>query len=496
MASDDSKKNSKFWLGITDSQDDIRVLFHNRQEARRGAKAPVSSGFWLNITGQQLAERNDFFEKQGARRGIKPPEASGFWQNLTEQQVSERKAFFERQATLRGAAAPESSGFWQNITDQQLADREAFFKAQAARREANAPGASGFWQNLTEQQQADREAFFERQAERRGIKAPEASGFWQNLTAEQQADRAAFFKRQKEDREKARTRKAEDGSTRWPGITTDQFAKRAKFFTDQKALQEYKNEQRKKPPAFDESGAPVKIGSSFWSDITEKQHRDRAAYRKRQEDLARARNAPIRIGIPVSGSDFFTDITVDKRRARGEFERQQAQARAPSNLSTKKTEQKIKLRADAAKSTSSQWSRELVYDFHVAVVGLGLVMEGFRKVTGVGTDEITYETYREGGDNFSEHFLINQRKNERIVLEWAIRHPDPFQLWFLTVGTGVIISQPVVITLLERKIPRAMWVIPQAMIAKIDFPLLDAMNSEVATNKVELIHNGLIPIPM
>ena len=147
-------------------------------------------------------------------------------------------------------------------------------------------------------------------------------------------------------------------------------------------------------------------------------------------------------------------------------------------------------------SGGAKWSAERAYDFHVAIPTVGIVVQGFRRVSGLGTNESEYEIYREGGDNTAPHVLFNHTRNGKITLEWAIRHPDPFVIWWLTMATGMITRHPMTVTLLENRIPRAMWIIPQALISRLEFPELDALSSEVATNKVELIHNGLIPVPM
>ena len=311
---------------------------------------------------------------------------------------------------------------------------------------------SKFWLGISDDQDDIRVLFHKKQGERRGIKPPPSSG-----------------------------------STRWPGITITQIGRRNQFFTDQKAALEHNRRQRA-PGAG--GSPPAKVGSGFWADITVKQHTDRAAFRKRQEDAASKPKSPFR------GTDFFADTTDMQRLKRAVFMSLQSDKRSDSTQAVRKAAAKARLKTTAAASTSSQWKTNLVFNFHVAVVGIGVVLGDFRRVSGLGTDDWEYETYREGGDNLAEHILPNHQKNGRVILEWAVRHPDPFQLWFLTMGTGVMTSQPVVITLLEHGAPRAMWTIPQAMIARIEFPELDAMSSEVATNKVELIHNGLIPIPM
>ena len=193
-------------------------------------------------------------------------------------------------------------------------------------------------------------------------------------------------------------------------------------------------------------------------------------------------------------SKFWLNLNESQRDIRVLFFEKQKDVRAAANDPLKKAVKNLTtgIKGPAA----SKWKADLVFNFHVMVAGIGIILGDFRRVSGLGTDEWDFETYREGGDNGPEHILLNHTKSGRVILEWAIRHPDPFLIWWITTGTGVIVSEPITVTLLEGQTPRAIWIIPQAMIVKIEAPELDALRSEVAINRVELIHNGLIPVPM
>ena len=146
--------------------------------------------------------------------------------------------------------------------------------------------------------------------------------------------------------------------------------------------------------------------------------------------------------------------------------------------------------------SSSKWKADLVFRFSVTIPALGIVNGEFKSVRGLNSDEWDYETYREGGDNGPEHLLPKNRKSGKLILERALRHPDPFVQWCITMDTGIMLRQLITISLLDKQVPVAMWIIPQCQISKIEGPELDAMSSEIATSRVELVHNGLITVAM
>ena len=186
MASDDSKKDSKFWLAVSDDQDDIRVSFHKNQGARRGIKPPAASGFWYNLTEDQQASRAEFFQQQKANmekaRARKPTDGSVRWPGITVTQITRRAKFFtDQKAALdhnRKQRAPGiggtppakvASGFWADITVKQHRDREAFRKLQAdnASKPKVPNRGTGFFTDITERQRLNRTAFVAEQAKTR-----------------------------------------------------------------------------------------------------------------------------------------------------------------------------------------------------------------------------------------------------------------------------------------------------------------------------------------
>lgn len=200
-------------------------------------------------------------------------------------------------------------------------------------------------------------------------------------------------------------------------------------------------------------------------------------------------------GKPVNrGSNFWLGIGDRQKEIRTLFFAAQKEAKGKS--AAQKAIDLAEMKAQALLSSSSQWHTETVFNFQVAVPALGITAGHFRRVSGLTTNEMDFETYHEGGDNGTEHYLPTYCKSGRVTLEWSLRHPDPFLIWCLTMSGGVMISQALTVTLFEKSTPKAMWIIPQCMLVKVEAPELDAMASEVATNKIELIHTGVMVVPM
>ena len=399
---------------------------------------------------------------------------NNFWMNLNEAQRDIRVLFFENQQKSKGARANDN--YWSSVSDQQKKERTEFFSAQGKRREdrpARAP-ASNFWSNTAAGHRSESAEFFAEQAKRRAERRAVMPGsdYWANTSDDQRALNKAFFDEQAQRRadRPARTEKM-PVSNYWANTSEDQRALTKKFFDEQKKRRDEKPKPTEKAKF-----------SNFWLNTSEEQRKKSKEFFDKQKEAK-----------PIgTGTKKFTDVSVEKRADREAFFKKQEVERnkSPAQRLVERLTPSIKGPA------ASQWKTTLKFKFHVAVPGIGLILGDFRRISGLGTDEWDYETYREGGDNGPEHILYNYTKSEPVVLEWAIRHPDPFLIWFLVVGTGMFIPEPIFVSLLDGALPRAMWIIPLARIVRIEAAELDAMASEVATNKVHLVHNGIIHVPM
>ena len=296
-----------------------------------------------------------------------------------------------------------------------------------------------FWANLTDRQKDMRVLFFEsdnRLPRQEGAGA--APRHWTNLTDDEEQDREKFFAAQEDPPERPKS---------WSGITDEQDQDREKFFAAQES-----------PPERPKS----------WTGITDEQDQDRGKFFASQEDQPK----------------HWASLTDDRKQQREAF----FASNNPSGPGAAFWSQSGLL--------SSKWDADLVFQFTVTAPALGLITGEFKSVRGLVLDEWEYESFHEGGDIGAEHLLPKYRKAGRLVLERALRHPDPFVIWCLTMDLGMMVRQPVTVTLLSNNVPAAMWIIPECMPVKIEWSDLDAMTSDVATSTVELAHTGLIPIPM
>jgi len=304
-------------------------------------------------------------------------------------------------------------------------------------------------------------------------------------------ERKAFFEEQADDLKKfkARLGKAPVGSRTWPNVSVEKMSDRKSFFDKQKAARDAYRTRR----AMAKIPEMPMLPSKLWTGLSVEDIADR----KKFQDLQKRTLPILQTRRKVDPSTGWFNISSEKTDQRKAFQTAQAAKSTTLGRTIQKGLDKAALLKGKAGSTSDQSSLDLAYSYHVALPGIGIMMGSFRRVSGISTDERVIETYHEGGDNGAEHFLVGHQKNGKIVMEWAVRHPDPFLIWWLVTGTGAIVHEPINISLLDpHGIPVAMWSILFSMATKIEFPELDAMSSEVATNKIELIHNGLIPIPI
>jgi phage tail-like protein len=120
----------------------------------------------------------------------------------------------------------------------------------------------------------------------------------------------------------------------------------------------------------------------------------------------------------------------------------------------------------------------------------GLVSAGFTRVKGISR-EVKYESYREGGVNEYEHKLITQVSYPVVVLERGLVLPDLWQ-WAQAVADGEVQRKTIWIRLQnEANIPSWAWQVEYALPVKWMASDLDAQQSPVVMESLELAHHGL-----
>ena len=115
---------------------------------------------------------------------------------------------------------------------------------------------------------------------------------------------------------------------------------------------------------------------------------------------------------------------------------------------------------------------------------------GFTRVKGISR-EVKYESYREGGVVEYEHKLITQVSYPVLVLERGLALDDLWQ-WALAAADGDVKRRTIRIRLQNEAGEKAWaWQIQQALPVKWSASDLDAQNSPVVMESLELAHHGL-----
>lgn len=120
----------------------------------------------------------------------------------------------------------------------------------------------------------------------------------------------------------------------------------------------------------------------------------------------------------------------------------------------------------------------------------GITSGGFTRVKGI-TREVKHESYREGGVNEYEHKLLTQVAHPVVVLERGLALDDLWT-WALAAADGEVVRKTIRIRLQnEANDKKWAWQIEHALPVKWTASDLDAQNSQVVMESLELAHHGL-----
>jgi phage tail-like protein len=120
----------------------------------------------------------------------------------------------------------------------------------------------------------------------------------------------------------------------------------------------------------------------------------------------------------------------------------------------------------------------------------GLTSAGFQRVKGLQR-EVKHESYREGGVNEYEHKLFSQVSYPSVVLERGLARDDVWK-WAFDASQGQIVRKTVWIRLQNEAGEKAWaWQLDWAIPVKWTCSDLDANQSQVVMESLELAHHGL-----
>jgi phage tail-like protein len=120
----------------------------------------------------------------------------------------------------------------------------------------------------------------------------------------------------------------------------------------------------------------------------------------------------------------------------------------------------------------------------------GMSIGRFRECTGIAV-EIETKDYMEGGSNDFVHKLPTRVKYPNVVLKRGVTHEDALLKWFWDTRTTVQ-RRDMTITLLGpgAKTVRT-WAFLNAYPVKWTGPNMNAGSNQIATETLEVVHNGL-----
>jgi len=120
----------------------------------------------------------------------------------------------------------------------------------------------------------------------------------------------------------------------------------------------------------------------------------------------------------------------------------------------------------------------------------GLSIGRFRECTGIAV-EIETKDYMEGGSNDFVHKLPTRVKYPNVVLKRGVTHEDALLKWFWD-SRNLVQRRDMTITLLGpgAKTVRT-WSFSNAYPVKWTGPNLNASSNQIATETLEIVHNGL-----
>jgi phage tail-like protein len=131
------------------------------------------------------------------------------------------------------------------------------------------------------------------------------------------------------------------------------------------------------------------------------------------------------------------------------------------------------------------------FDFNYLVEIDGLLTGGFSKVDGLG-GRIEVETVHDGGNHQGPRHQLGETTWDNIVLSHGLAEIDTLWNWFEATARGVIRRKSGTIILLDRKlVPVTLWNFRDALPVVWTGPSLDATSSQIAVERVELVHRGL-----
>ena len=125
------------------------------------------------------------------------------------------------------------------------------------------------------------------------------------------------------------------------------------------------------------------------------------------------------------------------------------------------------------------------------VVSTAFVVGGFREVSGL-SGNLEMKTYNEGGNNGYMVQIPSEVRWPNLVLSRGVIDSNAMWSWFEDVTLGIIQRKTLTIMMLDRdRTPAMWWTVTGAIPVKWTGPTLNGMSDEVASESLELAHQGI-----
>ncbi|MBD2319437.1 phage tail protein [Phormidium tenue] len=147
--------------------------------------------------------------------------------------------------------------------------------------------------------------------------------------------------------------------------------------------------------------------------------------------------------------------------------------------------------AQSQKKGEKEKPRDPYMAFNFAVEIEGLTVGGFSEVIGL-SGKLELETYVEGGVNHHIHRFPKQMDYPNLVLVRGLTERDDLWKWYEDVTRGKIRLQNGTIILKDSKQSKVIaWNFKKAYPVAWEGPQLNATGTQVAFERMELVHRGV-----
>jgi phage tail-like protein len=147
--------------------------------------------------------------------------------------------------------------------------------------------------------------------------------------------------------------------------------------------------------------------------------------------------------------------------------------------------------AKSQKKGGKEKPRDPYVGFNFAVEIEGLTVGGFSEVIGL-SGKLELESYVEGGVNHHIHRFPKQMDYPNLVLVRGLTERDDLWKWYEDVTRGKIRLQNGTIILKDSQQSKVMaWNFKKAYPVAWEGPQLNASGTEIAFERMELVHRGI-----